>query len=133
MIRILLLAILACALCLGCTSVYFCAASDDFLTIMPEDRPFEVIGPVHACTWEWVFLYFVPVGPTYHEAEVLLVQEAKKIGADAVVDVQYHTESDCDESSLSRIGIPFVGAMLVCTRSYHFSGLAIKYTDGGKE
>lgn len=128
------LAALLTSLACGCTSVYFCHASDDFLRQAPEkDKPFKILGPIHAMTWEWVFVYFVPVGPTYHEAEILLTNEAKKIGADAVIDIQYYTESDCDESSLSKFGIPFIFATLISTRSYHFSGLAIKYIEEEKD
>jgi len=132
-LTLIMLGVLLGSYLCGCTTVYFCQASDDFLRQAPEDRPFKILGPIHAMTWEWVFFYYVPAGPTYHEAEILLMQEAKKFGADAVIDIRYITESDCDESSLSHFGIPFVLATLMSTRSYHLSGLAIKYTDGGKD
>lgn len=125
--------LLFCTLACGCTSVYFCSSGGSFIRQAPENRPFEVIGPVHALTWQWVFFYYVPAGPTYHEAEVLLKQEAKKIGADAVIDIQFYTEADTDETSLAHMGITGVLPFLVNTRSYHMSGLAIKYTDGGKK
>jgi len=128
---ILLLA--CCTLICGCTSVYFCSAGGKFIRQAPENRPFEIIGPVHALAWQWVFLYFVPVGPTFQEAEILLKQEAKKMGADAVIDVQFYTEADTDETSLSHMGITGIVPFLINTRSYHMSGLAIKYKDGGKK
>jgi hypothetical protein len=133
-LQLVILLLLCCTLSCGCTSVYFCSASGGFLRQAPEkDRPFEIIGPVHALTWQWVFFYYVPAGPTYHEAEVLLMREAKKIGADAVIDVRFHTENDSDETSLAHMGVTGFIPFLINTRAYHFSGLAVKYTDGGEK
>ena len=134
--RLALIALLlvCCAAGSGCTSVYFCAAKNELIRQAPEDdRPFEIIGPIHAVVWQWVLVYYVPLGPAYHEAEVLLAQEASKVGADAVIDVRFHTENDSDETSLSHFGITGIIPFLINTRAYHFSGLAIKYTDGRKK
>jgi hypothetical protein len=96
-------------------------------------RPFEIIGPVHALVWQWVLVYYVEMGPTYHEAEVLLIKEAREMGADAVIDVQFYTEGDSDETSLSHLGLVGLIPFIINTRAYHMSGLAIKYTDGGNQ
>lgn len=120
-----------CILCCGCTSVYFCTAGGSVIRHAPEDRPFEIIGPVHALTWQWVILYYFPAGPTYQEAEILLLQEAKKMDADAVIDIRFYTENDSDETSISHLGITGIIPFLINTRSYHLTGMAIKYTDGG--
>ena len=115
----------------GCTSVYFCNTGDSMILHAPEKgRPFKIIGPVDALVWQWVLLYYVPLGPTYQEAEVLLLREAKRMDADAVIDVRFHTENDSDETSLSHLGVPGIIPFLINTRAYHFTGLAIKYTDG---
>ena len=130
-IRLVILLVSCVAVGSGCTSVYFCAAGDSMILQAPEKgRPFEIIGPVDALVWQWVLLYYVPLGPTYHEAEVLLVREAKRMNADAVIDVRFHTENDSDETSLSHMGVTGFIPFLINTRAYHFSGLAIKYTDG---
>ena len=126
-----ILALLCLSLACGCTSVYFCAVSEEIIRFAPEDRPFEIIGPVHALTWQWVLFYYVPIGPTHLEAEVLLMREAKRLNADAVIDVRFHTENDSDETSLSHFGLTGIIPFLMNTRAYHFSGLAIRYTDGG--
>jgi hypothetical protein len=129
-IRLIVLLVFCCAAGGGCTSVYFCSAGDSMIRQAPEnDRPFKLLGPVDALVWQWVLLYYVPLGPTYQEAEVLLVREAKRMGADAVINVRFHTENDSDETSLSHMGITGFIPFLINTRAYHFSGLAIKYTD----
>ncbi len=128
---VVLLLILGCFLGCGCTSVYFCTMGGKFVRQAPEDgRPFEIIGPVHVLTWQWVFFYYVPAGPTYHETEILLKQEAGRMGADAVIDITFHTENDTDETSLSHMGVTGILPFIINTRAYHMSGLAIKYTDG---
>jgi hypothetical protein len=131
--QIAALLLLCCAFC-GCTSVYFRPSSDAFVCAAPEKgRPFEIVGPVHATTWQWVLFYCFTFGPTYLEAENLLIRRAKQLGADAVTDVRFDTESDSDETSLSHMGATGILPFIVNTRAYHFSGLAIKYTDkGGK-
>ena len=125
---------LATSVVSGCTSVYFCAAGGDLIYPTPEEgRPFEIIGPVHALVWQWVFVYYLGLGPTYHEAEITLIAEARKMGADAVIDVQFYTEGDTDETSLSHLGMVGLIPFIINTRGYHMSGLAIRYTDGRDE
>jgi hypothetical protein len=132
-VAVALLLVLCCALC-GCTSVYFRPSTDPFVRCAPEEgRPFKIIGPVSATTWQWIFLYYVPAGPSFLEAENLLIRRAKRLGADAVIDVRFHTENDSDETSLSHMGITGIIPFLINTRAYHFSGLAIEYTDGGEK
>ncbi len=124
-------ALLLCCVLFGCTTVYFRPSTDSFVRCAPEKgRPFKIIGPVHATTWQWVFFYYITAGPTFLEAENLLIRRAKRLGADAVVDVRFHTENDSDETSLSHMGATGIIPFIVNTRAYHFSGLAIKYTDG---
>ena len=99
----------------------------------PENRPFEIIGPVHALAWEWVFFYCLPLGSNQQDAEATLMKEARNIGADAIIDVRFHTEDDCDETSVSRFGLVGIFPFLMNTRAYHLSGLAIRYTDGDEK
>ena len=84
-------ALLCLSLVCGCTSVYFCAVSEEIIRFAPEDRPFEIIGPVHALTWQWVLFYYVPLGPTHLVAVVLFLGGAKWLTGDAVIEVRYHT------------------------------------------
>jgi hypothetical protein len=121
--------VLCCLVLCGCTTTYFCSTCKGLLSYAPEDRPFEIIGPVHALAWEWVFFYCLPLGSNQRTAEATLLKEAQNIGADAIIDVRFHTEDDCDETSVSRFGLVGIFPFLVNTRAYHLSGLAIRYTD----
>lgn len=86
-------------------------------------RPFEEIGLVHAEVWGPTIYWQVSSADLRKAVRVVLIKEAKKRGADAVIDVDVRIENHY--SLLIPVPVPFIAGYEEC----HATGTAIRFTD----
>lgn len=63
----------------------------------PPDEPYEVLGMVevkrewHALQWLWSWWHYMPwCGPSHKLHEKKLAKKARKLGADAITNIEYY-------------------------------------------
>ncbi len=86
------------------------------------ERPYEELGLVHAETWGPTVYWRASAASLRKAVAQALVAEAKKHGADAVIDVDVRVENHY--SGVCPVPVPFVFGWEEC----HATGTAIRFT-----
>ena len=115
---IFIIAIIMLLLFAGCTLVHYAPFEAGEVQIFTKDanRPYKAIGLIHTEAWTWGFFYHLSPLADLGKAKRNLVEKARVVGADAVVNTKVFV--------VTRMPIiPFIFGYI----EYHVSGTAIKY------
>jgi len=120
----LLTALLALVLLTGCYLPHHARLEEGSIITHRRlvDRPFEELGIVHAETWGPTIYWRTSAADLRDAVAVALVKEAKKHGADAIIDVDVRVENHY--SFLLPLPLPIIFGYEEC----HATGTAIRFT-----